>query len=64
LSEIFPEEAAEKMIACTGQALDKRTLQTCVFPLGPEESSLMFEARVVALSDEEAVLLVREMPAL
>ena len=62
LSEIFPEEAADKMIECAGLALVAKTLQTCVFPLGPEEASLLFEARVVAISDEEAVLLVREMP--
>ena len=61
LTEIFPEEAAQEMVKCAQTALIARTLQTCNFSLGPPEAAVQFEARVVAISEEEAVLLVREI---
>ncbi len=62
LTEVFPEEAAAKMIECAQQAIISNSLQTCVFFLGSMESSFQFEARAVAIGPEEAVLLVRDLP--
>ena len=61
LQEIFPEDAARKMIQSAEEAFRTHSLSTCVFPIGPD-SSFQFEARVVAISMEEAVLLVRDLP--
>ena len=61
LTEIFPEEAARSLVKCAEDALIARTLQTCTFPLGPPESPLPFEARVIAINEEEAVLFIREL---
>jgi PAS domain-containing protein len=63
LAEIFPEEAARKMIDCAREALSTNQLQICNFALGSRDSSFDFEARIVAIAPNEVVLIVRDLPA-
>jgi hypothetical protein len=62
LTDVFPEEAAEKMIQCGKGALSGQSLQTCRFSLGSMEAQVPFEARAVAVGPNSVVLLVRDMP--
>jgi PAS domain-containing protein len=63
LGEIFPEDAATKMIDSAREALATSQLQICNFPLGSSGSSFDFEARIVAVGPNEVVLIVRDLPS-
>jgi hypothetical protein len=63
LGEIFPEDAARKMIDSAREALATSQLQICNFPLGSNQSSFEFEARIVAVGPNEVVLIVRDLPS-
>lgn len=63
LTEVFPEEASQKMIECTEEALRQQKLQSCVFSLGSMDAPIPFEARAVAVGPNSVVLLVRDLPA-
>ena len=63
LGEIFPEDAARKMIDSAREALSTSQLQICNFPLGSNQSSFEFEARIVAVGPNEVVLIVRDLPS-
>ncbi|MCI0606312.1 hypothetical protein L0156_25275 [bacterium] len=62
LSEIFPKEAARKMIDCVGLARSSQQLQSCTFELGPAKASIRYEARVVPAGPDEFAVIVRDLP--
>jgi PAS domain-containing protein len=62
LAEVFPEDAAQKMIDSAREALATSQLQICNFLLGSSTSSFDFEARIVAVGPNEVVLIVRDLP--
>ena len=62
LSEIFPEDAAKKMIECVGLTRSSHHLQSCVFELGPAQHSIRYEARVVVAGPDEFAVIVRDLP--
>lgn len=64
LSEIFPQEAAEKIIKCAGLARSSNQLQSCVFELGPAKHGVPYEARVVVAGPDELAVIVRDLPGM
>lgn len=62
LSDIFPPEAAKKIIECAGLAESSNQLQSCLFELGPTKHSFPYEARVVVAGPDEFAVIVRDLP--
>lgn len=63
LSEIFPQEAAQKIVECAGLARSSNLLQSCIFELGPSKHSIRYEARVVLAGPDELAVIVRDLTA-
>jgi PAS domain-containing protein len=62
LSDIFPHEAAEKIINCVGIVRSSKQLQSCAFELGPTKRSIRYEARVIVAGPDEFAVIVRDLP--